>query len=66
MNILHKRPRFEFTESYFVNLYRAENVCLRLHCNLIKSVLDKQASIKLIKDSKSNLKTKHSLSRKDW
>lgn len=25
-----------------MKLFRAESVCLRLHCNLIKSVLDKQ------------------------
>ena len=42
VNIFHQRPRFDFSEPYLVKLYRAENVCLRLHCNLIKSVLDKQ------------------------
>ncbi|XP_028417505.1 uncharacterized protein LOC114541907 [Dendronephthya gigantea] len=42
VNILHQRPRFDFNEPYLVKLYRAENICLRLHCNLVKSVLDKQ------------------------
>ena len=34
--------RYDFSADYFVKIYRAECVCLRLHCNLIKSILDKQ------------------------
>ena len=42
INVMQSRPRFDFTADYFVKIYRAECVCLRLHCSLIKSVLDKQ------------------------
>ncbi|XP_077981616.1 uncharacterized protein LOC144436648 [Glandiceps talaboti] len=41
-NIIYKRPRFDFDAAYFVKTYRAESVCLRLHCSLVKSMLDKQ------------------------
>ncbi|XP_077868441.1 uncharacterized protein LOC100372084 [Saccoglossus kowalevskii] len=41
-NLMHKRPRFDFASDYFIKTYRAESVCLRLHCTLIKSILDKQ------------------------
>ncbi|XP_048579860.1 uncharacterized protein LOC5511107 isoform X2 [Nematostella vectensis] len=41
-NVVSMRPRFDFTADYFVRIYRAECVNLRLHCNLIKGVLDKQ------------------------
>ena len=42
VNVMHSRPRYDFSADYFVKTYRAECVCLRLHCNLIKSILDKQ------------------------
>lgn len=42
VNVMHARPRYDFSADYFVKIYRAECVCLRLHCNLIKSILDKQ------------------------
>ena len=42
VNVMHSRPRFDFTADYFVKIYRAECVCLRLHSNLIKSILDAQ------------------------
>ena len=42
VNVMHARPRYDFSADYFVKIYRAECVNLRLHCNLIKSVLDKQ------------------------
>ncbi|EDO39453.1 predicted protein [Nematostella vectensis] len=41
-NVVSMRPRFDFTADYLVRIYRAECVNLRLHCNLIKGVLDKQ------------------------
>lgn len=42
VNVMHARPRYDFSADYFVKIYRAECVNLRLHCNLIKSILDKQ------------------------
>ncbi|XP_068750634.1 uncharacterized protein [Montipora capricornis] len=42
VNVIHSRPRFDFSADYFVKIYRAECVCLRLHANLIKSILDAQ------------------------
>ena len=42
VNVMQTRPRYDFSADYFVKIYRAECVCLRLHCNLIKSLLDKQ------------------------
>ncbi|XP_072026117.1 uncharacterized protein [Amphiura filiformis] len=41
-NLMHQRPRFDFTSNYFVRSYRAESRCLRLQCTLVKSILDKQ------------------------
>ncbi|XP_038054173.1 uncharacterized protein LOC119726519 isoform X2 [Patiria miniata] len=43
-NIAYQRPRFDLKADYFVRTYRAECRCLRLHCALIKSVLDQQIS----------------------
>ncbi|XP_022108314.1 uncharacterized protein LOC110988792 isoform X2 [Acanthaster planci] len=43
-NITYQRPRFDLKAEYFVRTYRAECHCLRLHCALIKSVLDQQIS----------------------
>ena len=42
INVMYSRPRYDFSADYFVKTYRAECVCLRLHSNLIKSILDKQ------------------------
>lgn len=41
-NVIHKRPRFDFSSNYFLKTYRLENVCLRLQTNLVRSVLDRQ------------------------
>ena len=46
VNVMHARPRYDFSADYFVKIYRAECVNLRLHCNLIKSILDKQVGKK--------------------
>ena len=45
VNVMQARPRYDFSADYFVKIYRAECVCLRLHCNLIKSLLDKQVCL---------------------
>ncbi|KAJ8047612.1 hypothetical protein HOLleu_06654 [Holothuria leucospilota] len=42
INLMNKRPRYDFTADYFVNTYKEECRCLRLHCKLIKSILDQQ------------------------
>ena len=41
-NVMAMRPRFDFTADYFVRIYRAECLNLRLYCNLIKTILDQQ------------------------
>ncbi|XP_064633719.1 uncharacterized protein LOC135491668 [Lineus longissimus] len=41
-NIMYKRPRFDFSASYFLKSYRMECICLRLHSTLIKNILDNQ------------------------
>ncbi|KAK2144748.1 hypothetical protein LSH36_734g02004 [Paralvinella palmiformis] len=41
-NIIYRRPRYDFSTSYFIRCYRLECMCLRLHSNLIKGILDKQ------------------------
>ncbi|CAH1785032.1 unnamed protein product [Owenia fusiformis] len=41
-NVMAKRPRLDFQESYFVKSYRMECICLRQHAHLVKSILDKQ------------------------
>ncbi|XP_064604712.1 uncharacterized protein LOC135469969 isoform X2 [Liolophura sinensis] len=41
-NIIHQRPRIDFKDKYFIKTYRTECVTLRLHCKLLKSILDKQ------------------------
>ncbi|XP_071809867.1 uncharacterized protein [Asterias amurensis] len=43
-NVAYQRPRFDLKADYFVRTYRAECRCLRLHCSLVKSVLDQQIS----------------------
>ena len=51
---MYARPRFDFTADYFVKIYRAECVCLRLHSNFIKSVLDAQVCGGILVDTFSS------------
>ena len=44
-NILYQRPRYDFEAPYFVKIYRSECICLRLHAQLIRSMLDKQVKV---------------------
>ncbi|XP_067841118.1 uncharacterized protein si:ch73-242m19.1 [Heptranchias perlo] len=41
-DIMHKRPRFNLSNEYFVKTYRAECTCLKLHLQLIRDILNKQ------------------------
>ncbi|XP_067884690.1 uncharacterized protein [Heterodontus francisci] len=41
-DIMHKRPRFNCSSEYFVKTYEAECVCLKLHLQLIREILNKQ------------------------
>ena len=48
-NVAYQRPRFDLKADYFVRTYRAECRCLRLHCSLVKSVLDQQVKKSIFK-----------------
>jgi len=41
-NVMYRRPRFDFTADYFVRCYQLECYCLRLHAELVKSILTAQ------------------------
>ncbi|XP_042188824.1 uncharacterized protein LOC121848532 [Callorhinchus milii] len=41
-DIMHKRPRFDLSDEYFVKTYEAEYTCLKLHFQLIRDILNKQ------------------------
>ena len=41
-NLMHRRPRFDFEEPYFVTSYRLECAALRLELQLVKKLIDKQ------------------------
>ncbi|XP_044282691.1 uncharacterized protein LOC123021718 [Varanus komodoensis] len=41
-DIMHRRPRFDFHLGYFVNTYQDECVCLKLHLQLVKDILNQQ------------------------
>uniref|UniRef100_UPI00398EB9BA uncharacterized protein isoform X2 n=1 Tax=Pristiophorus japonicus TaxID=55135 RepID=UPI00398EB9BA len=41
-DIMHKRPRFNLSNEYFVKVYQAECTCLKLHLQLITDILNKQ------------------------
>uniref|UniRef100_H3BDV7 DUF4549 domain-containing protein n=1 Tax=Latimeria chalumnae TaxID=7897 RepID=H3BDV7_LATCH len=41
-DIMHRRPRFDFNHGYFLDLYKDECICLRLHLQLIRGILNAQ------------------------
>lgn len=43
-DIMHQRPRFDFSSHYFVRSYRLECIILRHKSQLVKTVLDTQVS----------------------
>lgn len=51
VNLMYRRPRYDFNGDYFITTYKAECRALRLHCKLVKSILDQQVSQKILKIS---------------
>ncbi|KAL7987853.1 hypothetical protein Chor_006772 [Crotalus horridus] len=41
-NIIYRRPRFDFHLEYFVNTYRNECTCLKLHLCLVRDIMNRQ------------------------
>ncbi|ETE69944.1 hypothetical protein L345_04247, partial [Ophiophagus hannah] len=41
-NIMYRRPRFDFHLGYFVNTYRDECTCLKLHLCLVRDIMNRQ------------------------
>ncbi|XP_032264158.1 uncharacterized protein LOC116634725 [Phoca vitulina] len=39
-DIMHRRPRFDFSHPYFIKAYRDECTCLRLHLQLVRGILN--------------------------
>ncbi|KAG8522118.1 hypothetical protein J0S82_000268, partial [Galemys pyrenaicus] len=44
-DVMHRRPRFELSHPYFTKAYQDECVCLRLHWQLVRGILNQQVSI---------------------
>ncbi|XP_074751165.1 LOW QUALITY PROTEIN: uncharacterized protein LOC141954983 [Athene noctua] len=42
MDIMHKRPRFDLKLDYFVNAYENECICLQLHLQLLREIVNRQ------------------------
>ncbi|XP_006840055.1 PREDICTED: uncharacterized protein LOC102811325 [Chrysochloris asiatica] len=41
-DIMYRRPRFDPSHAYFINAYRDDCICLKLHLQLLKDILDQQ------------------------
>ncbi|XP_012506581.1 PREDICTED: transmembrane protein FLJ37396 [Propithecus coquereli] len=41
-DIMHRRPRFDLSHSYFIKAYQDECTCLRLHLQLVRGILNQQ------------------------
>ncbi|XP_047413840.1 uncharacterized protein LOC124988397 isoform X2 [Sciurus carolinensis] len=41
-DIMHRRPKFDLSHPYFIKAYQDECVCLRLHLQLVKGILNHQ------------------------
>ncbi|XP_062980874.1 coiled-coil domain-containing protein 162-like [Elgaria multicarinata webbii] len=41
-DIMYRRPRFDFHLGYFVNIYKDECACLRLHLQLARDIVNQQ------------------------
>ncbi|XP_060545086.1 uncharacterized protein LOC117660839 isoform X3 [Pantherophis guttatus] len=41
-NIMYRRPRFDFHLGYFMNTYRDECTCLKLHLCLVRDIMNRQ------------------------
>ncbi|KAM6365997.1 uncharacterized protein FN964_002404 [Alca torda] len=42
IDIMHKRPRFDLKLEYFVNTYKDECICLQLHLQLLRDIVNQQ------------------------
>ncbi|XP_068933437.1 uncharacterized protein [Petaurus breviceps papuanus] len=40
-DIMHRRPRFDFSHPYFGKIYRDECICLRLHLQLVRDIFNR-------------------------
>nr|XP_020657015.1 transmembrane protein FLJ37396 [Pogona vitticeps] len=41
-DIMYRRPRFDFQAGYFLDIYKDECTCLRLHTQLVRDVINQQ------------------------
>lgn len=41
-DIMHKHPRFDLELEYFVNVYKDECICLQLHLQLLRDIVNQQ------------------------
>ncbi|XP_021248547.1 putative uncharacterized protein C6orf183 homolog [Numida meleagris] len=44
-DIMHKHPRFDLELEYFVNIYRDECICLQLHLQLLRDIVNQQIDV---------------------
>lgn len=42
IDIMHKHPRFDLKLEYFVNTYKDECICLQLHHQLLRDIVNQQ------------------------
>jgi hypothetical protein len=43
-DIMHRRPKFDLSHSYFTKAYRDDCTCLRLHLQLVRGILSHHVS----------------------
>ncbi|XP_060040805.1 uncharacterized protein CCDC162, partial [Erinaceus europaeus] len=41
-DIMHRRPRFDLSHSYFIKAYQDDCTCLKLHLQLVQGILNRQ------------------------
>ncbi|XP_035179068.1 uncharacterized protein LOC118165223 isoform X3 [Oxyura jamaicensis] len=44
-DIMHKHPRFDLKLEYFVNTYKVECICLQLHHQLLRDIVNQQIDV---------------------
>ncbi|OXB71128.1 UNVERIFIED_CONTAM: hypothetical protein H355_008315, partial [Colinus virginianus] len=44
-DIMHKHPRFDLELEYFVNTYKDECICLQLHLQLLRDIVNQQIDV---------------------
>nr|XP_009675270.1 PREDICTED: transmembrane protein FLJ37396 [Struthio camelus australis] len=45
VDVMHKRPRFDLKLGYFVDTYRDECICLQLHLQLLRGIVNQQIDV---------------------